>query len=314
MPKLSIVIPCYYNELNIPVTTAELIHNETLFPADLEFEYILVDDGSKDNTFAELKKFHEAYPHKVKIVKLAGNVGSHSAVLAGLQYVTGDCCTMISADLQDPPELIVKMYDYWLKGFRLVLANREDREDSFGQKLFANTYHYLIRKLAIKSIPPGGCDFALFDKKLVDVLISINEKNTNNLYLLPWMGFDHVSIPYTRRKRKIGKSRWTASKKIKLFIDSFVSFSFFPIRAISFLGLILGIVAFIYGVFVLIAKLFGMIELQGWTAIMIVLLFVSAFQMLALGIIGEYVWRTLDAVRNRPNYIIDEVINKTKTD
>jgi|SRR5688572_4083760 len=305
MPKLSIVIPCYFNEGNIPLTTAELISNENHFPDELEFEYVLVDDGSKDNTYNELLKFREKFPTKVKIIKLAGNVGSYNAILAGLHYASGDCNVILTADLQDPPELIPKMYQYWLKGIKFVIANRTDREESWSQKFFSNTFHKLMKKLALKNIPEGGFDLVLFDKQLRDEAVKMSENNAHLIYLLAWLNFDYVSIPYVRRKREIGKSRWTPQKKIKLFIDSFVSFSFFPIRVISVMGIILGIAAFLYGLFVIIAKLTGLISLAGWTSIMVVLLFVSSFQMISLGIIGEYVWRSLDAARNRPNFIVD---------
>jgi polyisoprenyl-phosphate glycosyltransferase len=310
MPKISIIIPCYYNEENIPVTTAELIKNEGLFPKDVNFEYVFVDDGSKDNTYNELTKFQESYPSKVTIVKLAGNVGSYNAILAGMKYATGDCNVILAADLQDPPELIPKMYNYWLGGIKFVIANRIDRNESFAQKIFSNTYHYLIKKLALKNIPKGGFDLVLFDKQLREDVVQIDEKNTNTIYLLAWLNYDFVNIPYVRRKRDIGISRWTLKKKIKLFIDSFVSFSFAPIRFISAIGLLLGTVAFAYGSFVIVAKLTGLVPVEGWATIMVVLLFVSSFQMIALGIIGEYVWRTLDAARKRPNYIIDKVIDK----
>ena len=306
MPKISIVIPCYFNEENIPVTTAELISNETLFPNDLSFEYVLVDDGSKDNTYAELLKFKEQYPAKVKVIKLAGNVGSYNAILAGLNYATGDCNVILTADLQDPPELIPKMYEYWLKGIKFVIANRSDREESWRQKFFSGAYHKLIKKLALKNIPDGGFDLVLFDKQLREEAVKMNENNSHLIYLLAWMNFDYISIPYVRRKREIGKSRWTLHKKIKLFIDSFVSFTFFPIRTISVIGILLGIIAFAYGSFIIIGKLTGLITVEGWTSIMVVLLFVSSFQMISLGIIGEYVWRSLDAARKRPNFIVDK--------
>ncbi len=307
MTKLSIIIPCYFNGENLPITTKELIENEKLFEESLEFEYIMVDDGSKDNTLEELIKFKNKYPEKVKIVKLAGNVGSYNAILAGMTYATGDCNVMLAADLQDPPELIPKMYDYWKKGVKFVIANRSDRDESWSQKLFSNTYHSLIKKYALKNIPSGGFDLVLFDKQLRDQVVNINEKNTNTIYLLAWLDYDYVNIPYVRRKRDLGVSRWTIQKKIKLFIDSFVSFSFFPIRTISTIGIFLGIIAFLYGVFVIIAKITGLVPIEGWTALMVVILFVSSFQMIALGIIGEYVWRGLDAARNRPNFIVDKV-------
>jgi glycosyltransferase involved in cell wall biosynthesis len=306
MPKLSVIIPCYFNEKNIPGTKQVLLNNENNFPANVSFEYILIDDGSKDGTLKELLKFKEEYPGKVKVIKLSGNFGSYNAILAGMNYATGDCNIILVADLQDPPELIPKMYEYWEKGIKLVIANRQDREESIFQRIFSNTYHLLIRKLALQGIPKGGYDMVLFDKKLRDEVVKINEKNTNQIYLLSWLKYDYVNIPYTRKKREVGKSRWTLSKKIKLFIDSFVSFSFFPIRLISVTGLILGVISFFYGLFVIYAKITGLVPLQGWTAIMVVLLFVSSFQMIALGIIGEYVWRTMDATRNRPNFIIEE--------
>ncbi len=308
MPKISFIIPCYFNEQNIPITTKELLNNESLFPPDVVFEYVFIDDGSKDNTYAELLKFHSAYPSKVKIIKLAGNVGSYNAILAGMTYATGDCNVILAADLQDPPDMVPKMYEYWQKGIKFVIANRTDREESFGQKIFSNTYHKLIKKLALKNVPPGGFDLVLFDQQLRDEVVKINEKNTNTIYLLSWLDYDFVNIPYTRKKREVGISRWTLKKKIKLFIDSFVSFSFFPIRAISVIGLALGIIAFLYGIFVLFAKLFGLVPISGWTSMMVVLLIVSSFQMIALGIIGEYVWRGLDAARGRPNFVVDKII------
>jgi glycosyltransferase involved in cell wall biosynthesis len=308
MPKISIIIPCYYNELNIPVTSKELIANEGLFPADVSFEYVLVDDGSKDNTLAELQKFKTAYPNKVTIVKLSGNFGSYNAIQAGMKYATGDCTVVIAADLQDPPELIVKMYEYWQKGVKLVVANRDEREDHFSSRLFSEQYQKLMQRYALPNLPKGGFDFCLFDKQLREQVVDLKENNTNSLYLLMWLNYDYVAIPYKRRNRAIGKSRWTLKKKIKLFIDSFVSFSHAPLRLITTTGLLLGLGSFIYAIFVIIARLSGLIALEGWTTMMVVFLLVSSFQMMALGIIGEYLWRNLEAGRKRPAYIVDEAL------
>ena len=307
MPKLSIIIPCYFNESNIPVTTKRLIENEKLFPAEVEFEYVMVDDGSKDKTLEKLLEFKESYPQKVKIVKLAGNVGSYNAIVAGMEYASGDCCSMIAADLQDPPELMVKMYDYWQKGIKLVVANRTDRNEPLSQRMFSNIYHSLLKKLALPNIPDGGFDFVFFDKQLKEELLKMKEGNTNSLYLLAWMNFDMVAIPYVRNKREIGISRWTFKKKLKLFVDSFISFTYFPIRLISVSGILLGCSAFIYIIYVLIAKYTGNINVSGWSSLMVVFLFVSSFQMIAIGILGEYIWRTLEATRKRPIYIVDKV-------
>ena len=308
MAKLSVIIPCYYNEHNIPVTAQELIANEALFPAEVTFEYVMVDDGSKDGTLNELKKFKNAYPDKVKVVKLSGNFGSYNAIQAGMKHATGDCNVVIAADLQDPPELMVKMFVYWEKGVKLVVANRDEREDNWTSRLFAEYYQKLIRKHALPNLPKGGFDYCLFDKQLREQVISLNETNTNSLYLLMWLKYDYVAIPYTRKERKIGQSRWTLKKKVKLFIDSFVSFSYAPLRLITTTGLLLGGSSFLYAMYVITARLSGWIDIQGWSTLMVVFLLVSSFQMMALGIIGEYLWRNLEAGRKRPPYIVEEVL------
>jgi glycosyltransferase involved in cell wall biosynthesis len=308
MPKLSIIIPCYYSEHNIPVTTKELIENEKAFPSDVEFEYIMVDDGSKDNTIEKLKDFKLQHPHKVKIVKLSGNFGSYNAIQAGMKYAEGDLNVVIAVDLQDPPELMLKMYNYWLNGIKLIVANRNEREDTFLARLFAKSYQKLIQKFALPNLPNGGFDYCLFDRQLKDQVIELNENNTNSLYLLMWLKYDFVSIPYTRRKRSIGKSRWTLKKKIKLFVDSFVSFSYAPLRLITISGLLLGLISFIYAIYVVFARLSGDIDVQGWTTMMVVFLVISSFQMISIGIIGEYLWRSLESSRKRPPYVIDQVL------
>jgi dolichol-phosphate mannosyltransferase len=309
MALLSIIIPCYYNEGNIPETTKSLIELEDSFPDGTRFQYILIDDGSKDNTWVEMKKFKANNPEKVTLVKLAGNVGAFNAIFAGMNYVKGDVCTMLAADLQDPPELIPRMFDHWLKGVKLVICNRTDREEPFLQRLFSNSFHYLIKKLGTNNLPKGGFDLVMFDRTLNEEIVKIKEKNTNTLFLLPWLGYEYVTIPYIRRKRDVGVSRWTFSKKIKLFIDSFVSFSFFPLRLISSLGFFLGLGALIYLVILLILKLNGQITIEGWSMMMAVILLTASFQMIALGVLGEYIWRILDQVRNRPIYVVEEILD-----
>lgn len=308
MPKLSVIIPCYFNEANIPVTAATLIANEQKFPADVSFEYIMVDDGSKDKTLEALKSFKQQYPEKVTIVKLSGNFGSYNAIQAGMLHATGDCNVVIAADLQDPPELMVTMMEHWRNGIKLVLANRQDRNDPWLSKLFATRYQKLMRSYALPNLPQGGFDYCLFDQQLRKQVLELKEKNTNSLYLLVWLNYAYVAIPYTRSERSIGKSRWTFRKKIKLFIDTFVSFSYTPLRFITVSGLLLGTVSMLYALYVLYAKLTGHVDVEGWTAMMLVFLLVSSFQMIAIGIIGEYLWRNLEASRNRPAYVVDEVI------
>lgn len=310
MPKITVITPCYFNELNIPDYAIRMVENEKIFPSDVSFEYLLIDDGSKDRTWEEMQKFQKNYPDKVKVIKLVRNFGSTNAVFSSLPFSTGDCNVVISADLQDPPELILKMYENWQKGFKLVLANRTNREEPFLQKLISNTTHRLVKKFGLKNLPEGGFDLNLFDKEIKDLLIKMDDKNTFFPFLLMWLGYEFVSIPYVRRKRELGTSTYTLSKKIKAFVDSFVAFSFFPIRLISISGLILGLLALAYGLFIITGKIFGFVETSGWSSLMVVILFVSAFQMIALGIIGEYVWRGLEASRNRPSFIIENKIGQ----
>ncbi|MBY0518491.1 MAG: glycosyltransferase family 2 protein [Bacteriovoracaceae bacterium] len=304
MSLVSVIIPCYYNQENVASTFREI--SNVLNCLDCEFEVVFVDDGSKDQTFKELELLKVAHPHQVKVLKLVKNVGSYTAILAGMSHAKGDCLTVISADLQDPPELISQMYSHWKRGSKLVLAARIKRSDGFFNNIFSTLYHLLIQKMAIPGVPKGGFDFVMFDRELRDHVLKMNERNTNTLYLLPWLGYSYVTIPYERRKREHGKSRWTFSKKLKLFIDSFVSFTYFPIRAISVSGILLGLISLIYLLFILYSKISGKIQIEGWTATMVTILAISAFQMIALGVIGEYVWRCLDIVRNRPQYIIEK--------
>ncbi|TGD83002.1 glycosyltransferase family 2 protein [Hymenobacter wooponensis] len=307
MPKISLIIPCYFNESNIPVTGAELIANEARFPAEVNFEYVFIDDSSGDKTVEALHHLRSLYPDRVCVVELAGNVGAHNAVVAGLEHATGDCIAVLAADLQDPLSLLVEMYGYWRQGIRLVIGNRQDRPETGVQRFLAATFHWLMKRFALPNIPSGGFDFALFDRQVAVEVLKMQERNSNIFYLMLWLGYPYVSIPYVRRPRQLGHSRWTLAKRIKLFVDSFVSFSFLPIRLISTAGMLLGTLALLYGTYIIILRLLGSSEPTGWSSLMVVLLFVSAFQMLALGIIGEYVWRGLDAARNRPLYVVKEV-------
>ncbi|GAV12375.1 glycosyltransferase family 2 protein [Paenibacillus sp. NAIST15-1] len=303
--KLSIVVPIYYNELNIPHTIPRLQKLQDIMP-ECDFEFVFVDDGSKDNSFPLLMDAKKQ-DSRIKVIKLSRNFGSMSAIQAGLKYTTGDCIGIIAADLQDPPEMFREMVDHWKEGKKIVLGTRADREESFSQKMFSNTYYYLLEKFALKGYPKGGFDFLLIDRQVVHEVLEIQEKNTNVMSLIYWLGHDQVQIPYVRQERKLGKSRWTLSKKIKLFVDSFVSFSYSPIRFMSFIGIFTAFMSFSYGVFVSIGSIFGFIDLEGWTTIVALITFLLGIIMIMLGIIGEYLWRILDESRERPSYVVDEV-------
>ena len=305
MKKLSVIIPVYFNEMNIPKLYEKLM--EVLKNNRFCYEIIFVDDGSQDNSYLELLKVREK-DKNIKILKLSKNYGSHTAILAGMSHITGDCVTVLSADLQDPPEIIEKMFEKWLEGNKVVLAVRESREESFLQTFISNTYYKLMQRFALKNMPKGGFDCFLIDKQVCKKVAEMKEKNTSIMGQILWCGFKTEKIYYTRRERKEGKSRWTLSKKVKLFVDSFLAFSYFPIRFMSFLGFIFSIFGFFGIIYLLLNKLFNNVSIQGWTSIVVIILLISGIQMLIMSIIGEYVWRILDEVKNRPNYIIEEEV------
>ena len=313
-PKtLSIVVPVYFNEANLPDTVPQLLALKSQLP-NYRLELVFVDDGSGDNSLRLLLDFQRRFPADIKVVKLTRNFGAMSAIRAGLTVASGDCVGLIAADLQDPPELFLEMLRHWESGSKAVFAVRSNREDSPAQKIFSGLYYALVRRFAIPGYPPGGFDFFLVDRQVVQEVNKIQEKNTNLMTLVFWLGYQAVSLPYTRRKRTRGKSRWTFGKKVKLFVDTFVSFSYFPIRVFSVIGIIYALLSFLYGVFIFISWLRYAIPVQGWVPMMLVLTFTAGLQMTILGILGEYIWRTLDEARSRPQFVIDDIYPATGRD
>ncbi len=306
MKTLSIIVPVYYNEQNLPETIPTLLGLAERLPG-YQLELVFVDDGSGDASLKVLLDFRAKDPERIKVLKLTRNFGSMAAIQAGLTLASGDCIGMIAADLQDPPDLFLDMLGHWEKGVKAVFAVRQDREEPLTQKLFSNGYYFLVGKLAIRNYPQGGFDFFLIDRQVVTEVNRIQEKNTNIMTLIFWLGYEPVLIPYVRQRRTKGRSRWTTAKKVKLLIDTFVAFSSVPIRALSVMGLMVAFGSVLYGVFILTYWLSFGIEVQGWVPIMLVLTFASGLQMSMLGVLGEYLWRTLDEVRRRPQYVIDEI-------
>jgi dolichol-phosphate mannosyltransferase len=306
MKIVSVVIPVYYNEQSLNALFQALDRVRTaLADRGMGLEVICVDDGSGDRSFAVLSDLQVDHPY-LKLVKFTRNFGSMSAFKAGLQYVTGDCFMLLSADLQDDPTLILDMTSLWQEGNQFVICEREGRDDPFGAKVFSSAFYSLFRRLAIAGYPQGGFDLFLLDRRYLPH-IQGSERNTNLLVLGYWLGVRPVVIKYQRKKREHGKSRWTLSKKTKLFIDTFISFSFAPIRFISFMGIVTSILSFLYGLFVVVLTLVAANPVPGWTTIVALITFLLGLIMLMLGIIGEYLWRILDEGRNRPEYVIEEV-------
>jgi len=307
MKTFTIVVPVYYNELNLPETIPQLLALSRKLDG-YHYELIFVDDGSQDRSLEILRDFQQKYPEKIRVVKLTRNFGSMAAIQAGMTVASGDCIGMIAADLQDPPELFLDMIAHWEKGSKAVFAVRAGRDEPVVQKTLSNSYYALIRKFALPGYPTGGFDFFLIDRQVANDVIKIQEKNTNLMSLIFWLGYQPVLLPYIRRQREKGESRWTLSKKIKLFIDTFVSFSYFPIRLFSILGIFFALASFGYASFILYFRLRHGFEVEGWVSTMLMLIFTAGIQMITLGILGEYLWRTLDQARKRPNFVIDTII------
>ena len=309
MKTVSIVVPVYYNELNLPYLFPRLFGLADANP-QYDFEYVFVDDGSGDNSFQILAEMAQRDP-RIRAVKLSRNFGSNAATLAGLHYVSGDCVAMIAADLQDPPELITTMLQRWEAGKKVVLAARETRGDPLAERLVSSAFYWLFRRLAIKEMPANGCDFALIDRRVVDILVQIGEKNLYLFGLILWLGFDRDVVYYTRQKRELGKSKWTLDKKVKYFIDALVSFTYVPMRLVSALGMALALAGFGWAVVVVLNRILAGVPVQGWASLMTVVLVVSGVQLLTLGIFGEYLWRNFEETRKRPSFIVDQLVGMT---
>ena len=302
--KLSIVVPVYYNADSLEDMYIDL-REKVLTKLECEYELIFVNDGSGDESYQIMKKLKEQ-DDNIRNFSLSRNFGSHAAILCGLEHMTGDCAVVKAADMQEPSELILDMLESWKKGNNVVLAVRQERNESFKQKYFANLYYTLVRKMALSNMPEAGFDIYLVDKKVVQVLSALDEKNSSLACQILWSGFKTDMVPYVRLARQVGKSRWTLAKKLRLVMDTLFSFSTVPIKAVTTIGIFSFCGAIVWAIAEIVFKLMGMIDVSGWTTLFIFNLFSFGVIMLTLGILGEYLWRTFDASRNRPPYIVEE--------
>jgi len=312
--RLSVVVPVYYNEGTLEALYERLCAMHERLADRAELEIVLVDDGSGDRSRGILEGLAGRDPERVRTVLLSRNFGSFNAILAGLSYATGDCIAIISADLQDPPEMIPTMYERWEAGDRTVMAVREKREDPLFTRMFSSVSYVILRRLAIPNFPKGGFDFVLIDRRVRDIIVGMGERNTFLMGLIAWVGFSQSQLYYTRRSREDGESRWTFWKKFKYLVDSILAFSYAPMRFMSAIGFILAFLGLFYALFLIIQRLTFHVAVPGWTALMVVVLVLFGFQFVAMGVTGEYIWRTLDEVRRRPAYIVDRVIGGDNKD
>ena len=307
MALVSVIVPVYYNAESLPVLFERLDCMAGSQP-EHRFEFVFVDDGSGDNSFAVLESLARQ-DERVHIIKLSRNFGSNPAILAGLSFAQGDCAAVLSADLQDPPELVPEMIALWHAGNRVVLAARRQRADPLVARLFSAAFNRLFRRFVFRDFPPNGFDFMLLDRRVIDILSELKEKNSYLFGQAMWVGFRRDVIYYDRAERPYGSSRWTLTKKLKYLIDAFAAFSYLPLRAASGLGFLLAALGFLYALFIIALRILRDIPVPGWTSLTVIVLVTSGVQLILVGVLGEYLWRVLDETRRRPPFIVETTIN-----
>lgn len=300
--KLTVVSPAMNEEQNI-LPFYDALTAVTSQLKQFDWEFIFVDDGSTDHTCDRILALRER-DERVHLIQLSRNFGSYAAIRAGLDYARGDAVITISVDLQDPPELIRSFVAEWEKGYHIVWGVRQQRDDPWSKKMLASLFYRLVRRLALDDLPNSGMDCGLFDRRVVNALRRVADKNDITFMTIYWMGFRQARVPYHRRGREFGVSKWPLGKRIKAALDVITSFSYFPIRLMSYFGLLISVISFVGAVIILVNKLVLGIGTLGWPSIMVTMLFLGGVQLVMLGVLGEYLWRIGTEVRGRPRYIV----------
>ena len=299
---ISILTPAFNEAANLPRLYDRLV--ETMGSVGGEWEWVIVDDHSTDDTFTVIEAL-ALRDGRVRGFRLARNSGSHVAITCGLHQVEGDAAVMMAADLQDPPETLPSMIARWRQGAQVVWATRRARPGDRSHRGFAAVYYWMMRRLVgMKEMPARGADFFLIDRIVLDAFRRFAERNVSVLALITWLGFRQESVEYDKQPRVAGQSGWTLSRKVKLVVDSITSFSDFPIRICTYIGVALMVTSL-----VLLAFAIAMLpELAGGVLFLLFLIVgLAGLQLLTVGIVGEYVWRALEESRRRPAYLIEAV-------
>lgn len=306
-PLLSVVVPVYRTQDTLVETCRRVIqvHRENF--QDLGLELVFVDDGCPDGSWQELLDLRAAHPDLVRLVKLSRNFGQVSAILAGYEAARGDAVVTMSADLQDPTHVIAQMVEHWRNGVEVVIAHRDSRNDDVAATLFSRIAYGFARR-ANPRIPKGGFDFLLLSRRAVDILSTFKGRHRFFQGDVLWLGLSTAFIPYARERREQGRSGWTFAKKFKYFTDLILDSSYFPIRLMSGLGIAFASSGLLYALVIVVAWFRHNTPFEGWAPLMITLLMVGGLIMFMLGVIGEYIWRIYDDVKQRPQYIVEKVI------
>jgi glycosyltransferase involved in cell wall biosynthesis len=301
----SVVVSVYNESENV-----KAMHDALCAVADtdqsLDWEFLFVEDGSTDSTFALLSNLHRADP-RVKIVRLSRNYGGHVADTAGLRFASGEAAIIMAGDLQDHPREIPRFLAKWREGFDVVWGVRATRQDTRADRVLSAMFSALIRRIALPNYPKKGTGgFCLLDRKVVDGLNAFPEHNRMTFGLILLAGFRQTQIEYDRLERRAGVSKWSLRRKIKLCVDAIVSFSSVPIRLTSMLGIGIAALSFVYAAYLVInTMLYGRV-VEGWTTIIVIMLGLGGLQLFVLGMLGEYLWRVADEVRRRPLFLVQE--------
>lgn len=302
---ISIIIPVFNEAECIADTYQQLC--EALTPHE-SFEFLFIDDGSSDNSLQILKKL-SVTDRRVRIISFSRNFGHQVAVSAGIDFAIGDAAVVIDADLQDPPAVIPQLIEKWKQGYQVVYAVRTQRKESYLLRLLYKIFYRLMRKFSYLDIPLDSGDFALIDRIVINALKTLPERNRFIRGLRVWVGYKHIGIPYERAARLKGVSKYSILKLIRLAYDGIFSFSFVPLRVLTWLGFFISCTAFVSIFIVLYLRLFTTSSIPGFASLAILILFFGGVQILSLGVVGEYIARIFDEVKQRPLYIVKENIN-----
>jgi len=301
---ISVVIPVFNEESNLPVLYERLVNSVTAISND--YELIFVNDGSKDNSLNIIKEL-SLKNAQVKYIDFSKNFGHQLAVFAGLENAKGDTIVIIDADLQDPPELIKELYSKMKEGYDVVYAQREQRVGESWHKLMtAKLFYRFINRLSEVSIPLDTGDFRIISKKINDIIVSMPERNKFLRGQIAWAGFNQTFVSYTREERYAGKTNYSYSKMFSFAFDGITAFSNLPLRLATYLGFAVSLISFFFILYTLYQKYFKHDVVQGWSSLMVSILFIGGVQLICLGIIGEYLGRIMDNVKQRPMYIVRE--------
>ena len=309
MKKVSILIPCYNEGKSLPLLYPEL---KKLMDSQKEYEWeaLFVNDGSKDNTISIIKSLRET-DERVSYVDLTRNFGKENAMLAGIDYVTGDCTVIIDADLQDPPSLIPEMLKYWEEGYQDVYAKRANRgQESWLRKQLSFLFYRILDKATRFDVLQNVGDFRLLDHQCINALRQLRESERYTKGLFCWIGYKKKEIVFDRRDRVAGESKWSFWSLLNLAIEGITSFTTYPLRFATIIGILIALCAFIYALYFIAKTLIYGDPVQGFTTLIVIILFMGGIQLITIGILGEYIGRIFNETKNRPTYIANEYNNK----